>query len=359
MNTSRDRNLRISKLMVEVQERAEVAFDGYIQNRKWFEDQFNKYDWMKESSSRISDFICGKVAMYTNKGLVVFVDGFSKGIKQYDGFDHREMMARTMAYISCASVIDTDPEINTSNVFARFEFVSLLTTMMNFEKYQSLFDRCCDCSVLIISNVNMLALHNFILSKDGGEMKPNEQRIMRIKNFFDEVLRKRVSNKKLTIITMLSGYNEVFSEREQLGDVFDRMIYRIKDESNNFTDGMCSDEKCCRINIPITPSGAKSLGYMRTGEVEEENFIKTLSDIGIVKEKKQKDICASIRKVCLDTKVSTANNKKVPLETMNVFYNLREDIRKVKDLGAITPGFVSFIENNVEFLALLRSERNV
>jgi hypothetical protein len=364
MNTTSEQKYQTAKLMEEVQARSGVQFDGCIKGPQWLREKLTgrgTFGFMQNYAESIVSFLYNDVCNYSRKGFTIFIDGFNPDVRMMDGFDYRMVLSHSMAYMACLSVIDTDPTIGTSTVLQKVEFNSLIGDILNFDRNSMIMDKCTNFEILIISNVSVSSLKTLLLSKnENKKLEIDETRVERVKLFFGDMMNRRKSKGKMTIVTLLSDYASVNMEdtKEFFGYVFSEMIDSLANGSNNFSEGFCNDHKCCRIYIPSDAKKAAQVGLVVSKTNYEDEFKTALNALSIAGDEAA-SIVKSVKEACKNTKFLSADTKAKHVDISSVFKNLTDDVQKFTSLnhGINHKKLCEFLQKNADMMVALRSER--
>lgn len=346
MSMNNEEKIKLADLMEEVSQKCEVSFDGHLFTKSALTSFIElRLPFLKGSdqiNSAIS-FICGDIIDYQGTNLTVFVDGFISASKKMNGIDCREAIARTMAYLACAKIVTASPLADLSSVITRMDFTHLLYQLMDFEQYPILVDKHSKSDILIVSNINIPALNVIVKGKEPDQI--NEMRATKIRSFFEEVIHKRMSAKRLTIFTIQSAYETLHQAAEFFGEEMEYMISNLEKKPNLLTKSFIEQNHHCRIYIPPSEKDAKNNGIIRSEEQQEKDFIHSLANLGASSESAKKATLALIN-AC-----KTSN-----IRPEEVFDNFTSDITRYiaydKDKPSITQ-LVEFFAENARLLVIL------
>jgi hypothetical protein len=255
MSISDTKILAVTKLLDKIEEVSSIELKAHFMNKAKIEETILKnFPSIQHRAESIANFCGQNVATYSDKGIVMFIDGCNHGERFLKGKDFRDLFARQMAYRLCSQIAYkqflTDDTIE--SVLYRIDFNTFINSIFNYSKMNDVFDRLLSAQILFLSdmNLNSIVANTIFTSYQNGSQNLVEKKA-KIESTLDELISSRIRLKRPTIITVLDDFETLPNEntgRNPFGSCLNELFTIVSDPNNvNVFEKDVCDQKCCRL----------------------------------------------------------------------------------------------------------------
>lgn len=360
MSMPEEKRLRLNKLVDQIGQCAGVDFKEVVLPSKSIITLIgDNFSCLKDKAAKIAQFCVQDVAEYTNKGVVIFIDGCDPGKLTLNGVNHKEEFGYRLAYILCAQIayreFFTNDEIGL--VFNEIQFDDFIDGIFNFEESGHMYHRLISTQVLMISNVNKRIFE--------AKMAPDkvQERIAKISSSIDRLIDSRIKKNRPTIITVFDHFDNIFLGHSGaktdsvkldtegcIGNTLKKLAEIVSEpkDVNEFSSEIVR-RGCCRLCLAYT----KDYSKFGSDTHSEGDFIKSLKACGI-------------NSVAIDTAAfklkSVCENDLKNVRSEDVFSSLTKSLRIINsscsDDGETVKAFFDSISKNPKMWCVLKGINN-